>query len=103
MTSQKINGVISVSATLVLHNYLRTEELNVSPEERSYCPPGYVDDGDENNGEWRNACPANALRNLARTTSRNAANVAKEMREILADYFITVGSVPFQFERASLI
>ena len=58
------------------------------------------DDEDQDNGEWRNAGPAGALQNFIPRTTTNPTRLAKEMRECLADYFMTVGSVPFQLERA---
>ena len=54
------NVVVFVKATIVLHNYLRTEESSV------YCPAGFTDgeDGSGNiiTGAWRDDNQATGLR-----------------------------------------
>ncbi|XP_030762705.1 protein ALP1-like isoform X2 [Sitophilus oryzae] len=45
-------------ATVVLHNFLQKSELDIPPNERRYCPTGFVDyldrDGNIHEGLWRN-------------------------------------------------
>lgn len=57
-----INASIEVSelivqATIVLHNFLQSSEMDISLAVRKYCPSGFADFYDENGdiheGEWR--------------------------------------------------
>jgi hypothetical protein len=86
----------------VLHNYLRTEELTWEEDRRLYCPAGYVDENDEDNGAWRNAGRSDAFLPLRASTSHSCSRTAKTMRDNLAMYFSGIGSVPWQTERAGL-
>ncbi len=88
-------GLQIISACIALHNFLRTQDLSV-PNDTHYIPPGYADVGDENNGEWRLGGLSLALRNINRMGCNNAKSAAKEMREILTNYFVNEGSVPWQ-------
>ena len=58
--AQPSNVVVFVKATIVLHNYLRTEESSV------YCPAGFIDgeDGSSNiiTGAWRDDNQVTGLR-----------------------------------------
>ncbi|XP_021960186.1 uncharacterized protein LOC110856052 [Folsomia candida] len=92
-TSQNVMNY--VKACIALHNFLRTQDLSAS-NDAQYIPHGYADVGDENNGEWRQGEASLALRNINRMGSNNTKSAAKEMREILTNYFVNESSVPLQ-------
>jgi hypothetical protein len=82
-----------VKALVVLHNYC---QLELDKEKTNiYCPPGFVDSGEELNGTWRQeATPMSSV-------GRMGANIARrqlyEMRNRLAEYLTSeAGSVPWQ-------
>ena len=89
--------------TTVLHNFLRTEKLNLLAEQMTYCPPGYVDNHDEKNGAWRLEGNARGMRDITMMGSNNYAKNAKEMRDRIAEYFVSTGALPWQNERASIL
>lgn len=82
-------------ATLCLHNFLRTEEMKLDPTSQHYCPPGYTDSEDQDNGEWRAEGRAEAFRNFDTSRIHNAYKNAKQMRDSLTDYFVGLGAVPW--------
>lgn len=88
------NATNVVLAICVLHNILR-QKCGAS-----YMPPGSYDVDDVNfnfaPGEWRHQ---EQLTGMQSTRARNASNKAKQMRNDLADYFMSeAGSVPWQNE-----
>jgi len=84
---------------VALHNFLRTEDLKLQPTQRTYTPPGYIDEGDTNNGEWRSGVSQGAFQDIGSTKKHNSTVSAKTMRENLAEYFLNEGKVEFQYER----
>lgn len=80
-----------VQATIVLHNFLQNGEHDLPPEDRKYCPTGYVDYYDENGelheGSWR--LEGNNLNSVRRLGANNATNRAKSNRDKLADFFVS--------------
>jgi hypothetical protein len=82
-----------VKALVVLHNYcqveLDKEKTNI------YCPPGFVDSGEEQNGIWRQE--ATPLSSVGRMGANIARRQLYEMRNRLAEYLTSeAGSVPWQ-------
>ena len=88
----------SVLVTLVLHKFL----LN-GASKNVYSPTKLTDyvskeDGSIINGTWRDENPTLPLRGLRRTKSgHRASNSAKDVRDILTDYFFNEGAVPWQW------
>lgn len=91
-----------LSATTVLHNYLRSKEIIEPGDQRRYCPPGYADTDDEENGNWRNIGSANALNRLSVNNNNNYTKEAKKIRDNLTYYFNNSGIVEWQYERAGV-
>lgn len=94
-----------VKATIVLHNYIKTEERRLNPIESRYCADNFVDEelanGDFNPGEWRAIQQNNALQpaaQLRRIGSRNAADASIKIRNYIKDYLMGIGSVDWQLE-----
>ena len=89
---------------MALHNFIRKEEVLLAPEKRMYCPPGYVDYEDQPNGSWREeVSETSALRDIGKMGSNMYSNTAKQMRDNLANYFVSeAGRVPWQNERAGI-
>ncbi|XP_035714843.1 protein ALP1-like [Folsomia candida] len=94
------NVVNAIKATVVLHNFLRTEELLMRPETRKYCPPGYFDIDDDKNVEWRLQGGGSGLADFRKNNRNNYTNNARIMRDNLCNYFMGNGSVEWQEERA---
>lgn len=96
---QTINAKIEnidhiVKACVVLHNFCKLEGIGKTPSR--YCPPGYVDENDENNGGWRNEIDA-PLPSVGRLSSNNASRLTILARNTLATYFASAeGEVPWQ-------
>ncbi|XP_030763193.1 protein ALP1-like [Sitophilus oryzae] len=100
----RINACIEVCehiihATIVLHNFLQQTEEDIPPEDRHYCPTGFSDwidlKGDLHDGTWREE--GQGLRSVGRLGSNNASNLAKDQRDLLAEYFVSIeGWVPWQ-------
>jgi hypothetical protein len=90
-----------IKATVVLHNFLRNEEVNLDESSRHYCPPNFVDTDDEDNGLWR-TLGENSLQPLQPTSRHNCTATVKRMRDNLADFFSGIGSVPWQNQRCGL-
>jgi hypothetical protein len=85
-----------VLATVCLHNFLRSKSLDSDEEFDS------VDHEDTISGTitpaiWRNCENASGLQPLGRTPPSGISSKAKAVREALADYFMTTGSVPWQW------
>ena len=77
---------IFVKASVALHNFLQTETRAV------YCPSGFVD-GDNNGriteGSWRDASEDGGLTPISQSASDNYTNKARELRDQLAQYFVS--------------
>ncbi|XP_046383400.1 protein ALP1-like [Ischnura elegans] len=90
-----------VSACVCLHNFIKSETCG----SRFYCPPNYVDsenNGVVNEGNWR--LEMAALRGVGRLGANIATRVAYELRDMLANYFITrEGEVPWQYHKVTSI
>ncbi|OXA39154.1 protein ANTAGONIST OF LIKE HETEROCHROMATIN PROTEIN 1 [Folsomia candida] len=84
-----------IKACIALHNFLRTQDLS-APSLDPYCPAGFVDTGDEDNGEWRQEEHSLALRNLTRLSSNMHSAAAREMRDSFAEYFVNEGAVEWR-------
>lgn len=91
-----------IKACVVLHNWLRDKELQISPSLRHYIPPGFVDQEDSTGrveeGRWRLEPQAFSRSNIA-GNARNYTQAAKEIREQFTKYFMTNGAVPWQWEK----
>lgn len=91
------NATTIVLACVVLHNYIKSNTL----VQNQYCPPQYIDwedaDGVVHLGEWRNDLlqPLHSVRLGCNNATRNAF----QLRDILANYFLEEGAVPFQYNR----
>lgn len=90
------------TASIALHNYLRTEDLSAPTSGALYVPDGYADIDDHDNGNWRTEEGSLALRNINQLGSNNATAAAKEMRNSLASYFTNEGKVSWQMQRVCL-
>lgn len=84
-----------IKATVCLHNYIKTEEANVSPNNRKYCNEAFEDremqNGEVNLGAWRQDVSRNS--SLRRLGARNAGQEAIAFRNYLKQYFVGIGSV----------
>jgi hypothetical protein len=88
-----------VKATVVLHNFCKKELGGIeSINNTIYCPPGYTDTNDEENGLWRTE--AEPLQSVGRLSSNRATRIVYGIRDTFANYFLSpVGQVPWQEER----
>lgn len=60
-----------------------------------YCPPGYVDSNNDENGAWR--LEQTPLNSVGRLSSNVAKRAVYENRDILANYLVSEkGQVPWQ-------
>lgn len=75
----------------------------MKPESRVYCPVGYVDYNDEDNGIWRQEGVPGGMRDITTIGSNNYTKSAKTVRDNLAEYFVKEGAVPWQRERAAVL
>ncbi|XP_046406063.1 protein ANTAGONIST OF LIKE HETEROCHROMATIN PROTEIN 1-like [Ischnura elegans] len=91
-----------VQATVVLHNWLRKQEIQGQGRE-NYIPPGLIDYEDRHGivhpGEWREEAAPQGMIPLPRNHARNAMNEAKEIRNKFQDYFLGSGAVPWQWNK----
>lgn len=84
-----------VKAVVVLHNYCLTELDN--EENNVYCPVGFVDADDQNNGAWRDE--EAPLKSVGRLGANVSTKNLYYQRDILANYFISpTGKIPWQEE-----
>ena len=88
-----------VLATMTLHNYLNKTEDSLPANERTYCPPNFVDREDRYGniiqGQWRGACQQNVFADDNNVVG--TAEEGKNIRNILKSYFLTPeGQVPWQ-------
>ncbi|KAI4466486.1 serine/threonine-protein kinase tao [Holotrichia oblita] len=85
------------ATSIVLAYYIK---LNSEPQNQ-YCPSKYADredgDGEIHPGEWRNeqTMPLYSVR----LGSNNASKSAFYLRDLLSNYFLQEGAVPFQYNR----
>lgn len=90
-----------VKACVVLHNFCKLRGIGKSPA-CTYCPPGYVDSNDEDNGNWRLEIDR-PLQSVGRLSSNNSSKDVYLIRDKLADYFMSHGRVAWQNEKIGLI
>ena len=84
-----------VKACVALHNFLQTEQSS------SYCPAGFADSednlGNTVHGTWRNGLEDGGVAPITRAASNNYSAQAKDLRNRLAEYFVSPpGSVSWQ-------
>ncbi|XP_064635780.1 uncharacterized protein LOC135492963 [Lineus longissimus] len=90
-----------VKATLCLHNFLQETDRAKQPAAQ-YCPPGFVDQQDEQHniteGVWRKEVgEGSALYPIGRVGANNYDINAAEVRNNLKDYFTSEeGALPWQ-------
>lgn len=91
-----------VKASVCLHNFVLMAEENDPPENRRYCPTNFVDnelDGKIIPGEWRNIVKKDCgLVDATRLGANSYTKNAKEQRDLLSEYFMTSGAVPWQWK-----
>lgn len=92
---------------LVLHNYLKNMDQYCHSYGHSYCSPGFGDYIDENGalhqGMWReNASSLLSTDDREVAQSSETVRAPQEVRNVLADYFMSVGAVPWQNDRVLL-
>jgi hypothetical protein len=91
-----------IKSAIVLHNYLITTENNESGAKSRYIPPFMVDyeneDGQLVEGNWRILTRNDTCFRMERIRvgSANYNGEAKNVRNLLANYFMNEGAVPFQ-------
>jgi hypothetical protein len=84
-----------VKACVCLHNYCKIMEEKQTAA--SYCPPGFVDTEDQENGAWRQE--VQPLQAVGRLATNYATRQAYLLRDRLASYFDSPnGQVPWQVE-----
>ena len=95
------NVEVFVKATVALHNFLQTENRP------TYCPSGFVDcdnNGRLTEGSWRIGLEDGGLTPISRSASNNYTNKAKDLRDKLAQYFVSpTGAVSWQANSVSEI
>ncbi|XP_031329273.1 protein ALP1-like [Photinus pyralis] len=87
-----------VKATVVLHNFILTEENG----KKVYLPNGYADyidgEGTLHEGRWRGT--GQHLTGIGRIGTNNFSHRVGANRDLLADYFVSdAGSVPWQIQQ----
>ena len=91
------NSLQAVRACLVLHNFLLTKK------DGAHNPPGFLDMEDEHGnvrpGSWRNLLGDSSVGSNSTLSPniRSSTVRAKEIREILKEYFFSDGAVDFQW------
>lgn len=87
-----------IKACVVLHNFVQVSEEDIPISERRYCPTGMVDyvdkDGILHYGTWRDE--GVSLTSVNRVGSNNPSRLVQQIRNKLAEYFVTIGAVPWQ-------
>ena len=93
------NAMQVVRACLVLHNFLMTKQGRI------YCPPGFLDSENEvgtvTPGGWRDLIDNTTAVTDSRPApgGRPSSQQAREVRELLKEYFFSEGAVDFQWAR----
>ncbi|KAF6212926.1 hypothetical protein GE061_009099 [Apolygus lucorum] len=94
-----------VQATIVLHNWLRTRDID--SRNAVYIPTGFADWEDANGtlheGQWRQEPQTDGLVSLVRNSTTNASNLAKTIREHQALYFLSNGEVEWQWQHLPVL
>lgn len=95
-----------VMAAVCLHNFLQATESSKEPSARKYCPPTFVDHLNDGGtfieGEWRKeGVPLVSVSQADLAASNNYRREAEQQRQIFADYFFDVGSVPWQWKKVT--
>lgn len=91
-----------VMATVCLHNFLRGCDSAERARNCMYCSVGYVDiedaSGKVTEGKWRRmVTDSDALQDVAWLSSNMYTGTARQTRDTFADYFCSVGEVPWQY------
>lgn len=99
---EKVDSI--VKACVVLHNWIRDQELKMAPKQRRYMPPGTTDHEDQHgiviDGDWRKENTAGACTNLAvNNTRKNSSKEAKQVRDLYTKYFMKEGHIDWQWEK----
>jgi hypothetical protein len=85
-----------VKAVICLHNFINKE--NMKQKLNYYNPPGFTDQDDCDNGDWRREIEM--LKSVGRLSSNHSTMRSVQVRETLANYFCSpYGGVPWQNER----
>lgn len=96
----------AVLAIIALHNYLKYVDQHSSYRQHMYCPPGfgdYIENGVLHSGAWReNGDCLTSLHVSELIQPPQALHTPQEIRNVLADYFMTEGAVPWQYDRVQL-
>lgn len=77
---------------MCLHNFLKTKNDEVAPQQQTYCPPQFADreiEGQIINGEWREVSGNDNLRSFGQYGAHRATREAYSMRDTLSSYFDT--------------
>lgn len=90
-----------ILATVCLHNFLKARDEVLAPARR-YCPPQFIDWEDENGviqpGGWRQM-QGSCFEDIPAAPLRHAPENAIQMRDTLAEYFLTPeGKVTWQYD-----
>lgn len=75
-----------IKACVCLHNFLRVK----SP---TYCPPGFSDCDDLDNGQWRKNAGKHILQSVGHSTYRNSTHRALKLRDEIAFYLSGEGKI----------
>jgi hypothetical protein len=75
-----------VKACVCLHNFVKRYDLTNCNSSTSYCPRGYVDSGDIDDGLWRQE--SENLRSVGRLAAKHASTKVYKIRDTLAQYFV---------------
>lgn len=100
------NVEFMVTAVVCLHNFVMSEESEIAPDRRRYCPSHLVDregiGGQVTNGAWRQLLSqTNLFRDIEPLESNNYNDIIDAQRDIICDYFVSkVGEAltPWQYE-----
>lgn len=88
-----------VKVAICLHNYCLVEQESVFPHQHKYAAPSFVDqevNGAVIPGQWRNNdCE---LDQIGSSRQKNPTVIAKHNRDLMAEFFLTDGEVPWQME-----
>lgn len=86
-----------VRTCVVLHNFCKMR--GASNGESAYCPPDFTDNGDDNNGGWRQE--TENLPSVNRMGSNNATRGLYNLRDQIKEYFMNLGQLPWQLQRVT--
>jgi len=80
-----------------------TEEKFLPESARLYCPQGFTDQNDNQNGAWRNNDAVFVLSDVPHLSIAAHERMSKQMRDDLKLYFNNEGQVEWQGEKAGLV